>query len=90
MDQRLRKIAFRAGHRGMKELDILLGGFAERYLKSLSSVELDQFEALLNQPDPDLFAWIMGLSEVPSEHDSAVMGQLKAFNLGPSDYSRQI
>lgn len=74
----------------MKELDILLGGFAERYLKSLSSVELDQFEALLNQPDPDLFAWIMGLSEVPSEHDSAVMGQLKAFNLEPSDYSRQI
>lgn len=72
----------------MKELDLLLGGFADRHLHALSVVELDQFEALLDQPDPDLFAWIMGMAEVPLEHESAVLGRLKAFRLEPSDYSR--
>lgn len=88
MDNRLKKIAFRAAHRGMREMDLLLGTFAERHLRSMSPEELDIFESLLNLPDPDLYAWITGVVEVPDEHGSVIMQRLQAFNLEPSDYTK--
>ncbi len=89
MEPRLRKIAFRAAHRGMKEMDLLLGGFADRHLASLNDVELDLFEKLLNAPDPDLYAWVTGMEQVPAEYASEVMRRLQEFNLEPSDYTSQ-
>ena len=67
-------------------MDLLLSGFADRYLHTLGPEELDEFEALLNLPDPDLYAWISGMAEVPDEHDSNVLRRLMAFNLEPADY----
>ena len=87
MNARLRKLAFRANHRGMKELDLILGRFAEAHLGELSADELKQFEEILQVPDPQMYAWLMGMEDVPAERDTELMGRLREFRLRPSDYT---
>ncbi len=79
---RLKKIQFRSKHRGMKELDILLGGFAERYLKTLTAPQLDQFEALLDEGENDLFDWITGKTPPPAKIDHDTLHLIQAFTDG--------
>jgi antitoxin CptB len=79
LEIRLRKIRFRSTHRGMKELDILLGGFAERQLETLTACQLNQFEALLDEGDNDLFDWITRKTLPPSEFDHDVLHLIQAF-----------
>jgi len=64
-DARLKKIAYRASHRGFREADLILGGFAERYLHALTPAQLDAFEALLEEADHDLYDWIVGREPAP-------------------------
>lgn len=78
LDARLKRILYRARHRGMQETDLLLGRFAERRLAELSPGQLDRFEALLDQPDNDLFDWITGKRQAPSAFDHDVLAMLKA------------
>ena len=80
LDVRRRKILFRAWHRGTREMDLLMGRFADAVLAGMSDAELDQFERLIDVPDPDLFRWIMGEADTPSPYDTPVLRQLKAFN----------
>ena len=79
MDARRRKLTFRAWRRGFREMDLLMGSFADKYLGSYSEVELDQFEALLNLPDWEVYAWLVGQAEIPEADRSAVLDQLIAF-----------
>jgi len=78
-----KRLAFRSWHRGTKEADLLVGCFADANLATLDSEQLARFEALLGNPDPDLFAWITGLREVPSEFDNDIMILLKQVQLRP-------
>ena len=57
-ESRIKRAAYRANHRGTKELDFLLGRFADAELLSLSEAELGAFEELLALPDPQIDAWI--------------------------------
>jgi antitoxin CptB len=88
MNERLRKIAFRANHRGMKELDLILGRFADAHLAELSGEELEQFEGILQVPDPQVYAWIMGTETVPVDHDCTVLSRLRQFRILPADYTQ--
>ena len=83
MDARRRKLTFRAWRRGFREMDLLMGSFADKYLGSYSEVELDQFEALLNLPDWEVYAWLVGQAEIPEADRSAVLDQLIAFKYAP-------
>ena len=83
MDARRRKLKFRAWRRGFREMDLLMGSFADKYLGSYSEVELDQFEALLNLPDWEVYAWLVGQAEIPEADRSAVLDQLIAFKYAP-------
>jgi antitoxin CptB len=76
---RLKKLKFRASHRGFVEADLIIGPFAEQNVALMSQEALDEFERLLDQPDQDLYGWIVGLKPVPSEFDTALMAQLRAF-----------
>lgn len=76
---RRKKALYRAQHRGMREMDILLGTFATAMIDGLSGPELDQFEHLLDQPDGDFFKWLTGEQPVPPEHDSALFRRIQAF-----------
>ncbi len=83
-DARLRKLRFRAWRRGFREADLILGGFADRRLPGLTPAELDQFEALLDQPDPDLYAWILGQACAPAPFDTELLASIRAFRLDPA------
>lgn len=79
LDARLKRILYRARHRGMQETDLLLGRFAERRLAELSDAQLDRFEALLDQPDNDLFDWITDKRPAPVAFADDVLALLQAF-----------
>ncbi len=80
MDTQLKRIRFRCRHRGNKEMDIILGSFADAHLERLDAVQLDRLEALLEAPDPDLYAWVTGKSAAPREHDHDVMRLLMSYS----------
>jgi antitoxin CptB len=81
LDAQRRKLLFRAWHRGMRELDLIMGRFAERTIGELSADELEQFEQLMEVPDRELFAWITGECEVRASYDGALFRRLRDFNL---------
>ncbi len=78
-DARRKRLLFRSWHRGMREADLLLGSFAEQHLAALSEPQLDRYEALLEEDDGELFAWITGRLPPPARHDGEVMRLLQSF-----------
>ena len=80
-DPRLNKLRFRAWRRGFREADLILGGFADAHLADLSPAEVDAFEALLDQEDYDLYAWVMGQEAAPAEFQGEVLEAIRAFHL---------
>lgn len=65
-----KKLIFRSDHRGTKEMDLLLGSFARQHVPNFNEQELQEFEELLKENDPDLYNWITGKEKAP-EHVSA-------------------
>ena len=81
LDLRRRKLLFRAWHRGMREMDLIMGGFADARLAQLDEGELAAFERLIELPDQELLAWIMGEAAVPAEFDSQLLRGIRDFHL---------
>jgi len=77
-DKRRQRLKFRSWHRGTREMDLLLGSFADAYLEDLTADELSQYEAIMEESDPDLYNWITGAEAVPKDKDSEVMKKLCA------------
>ncbi len=75
---RLKKLRFRAWRRGFREADFILGAFADDELAILSPADLDLFEALLDQPDQPLYAWIIGTEPTPKAFDHDLMRRIRA------------
>jgi antitoxin CptB len=71
---------WRAHHRGTKEADLVLGGFADRYLAGMTDDDLAWFEALLAEQDVDILAWAFGTAQPPEALDGALMAKLKALD----------
>ncbi|MFO6462897.1 succinate dehydrogenase assembly factor 2 [Jannaschia sp. KMU-145] len=67
----------RAWRRGIKEMDMILGGYADAELGGLDAEGLDLFEAVLGENDHDLFAWVTGQAEAPARF-APLMGELAA------------
>jgi len=80
LDARRRKLLFRAWHRGMREMDLIMGRFADAAVGQMSEDELAQFEALIEVPDPELLAWVTGEADAPARYDSALFRRLCDFN----------
>lgn len=72
MDARRKRLLYRFQHCGMKENDILLGGFAERHVADLDEEEVRLFEALLDENDNDLYNWFTGREPLPGRLDNAL------------------
>jgi antitoxin CptB len=77
---RRRRLRFRCWHRGMKEVDLLLGRFADARLERLGVDDLAAFEALLDTPDQDILGWIVNGEPVPEGRRSPLLSQLLAFH----------
>ena len=65
-EARLKRMAMRSWRRGTKEMDLVLGPFADAHLAGLSDEDLDLYDALLEENDQDLMAWILGQSAPPA------------------------
>jgi antitoxin CptB len=72
-EARLKRLRFRAWHRGTREADYVIGGYFERFHLAWSEAEVAWFETLLEQEDADILAWAMGKVAVPARFDGEAM-----------------
>lgn len=77
-----KKLIFRSWHRGTREIDLILGRFADAHVPDFDEALLHQYDALLQNPDPDLYDWIIGRADVPAGEDSEALRLLIAFTSG--------
>jgi len=82
---RRKRLLHRSRYTGMKETDLMLGRFANKYLKEFGEEELDIYEKLLKAGDPSIYAWAVGREDVPEEYDTSVMQKLKQFAIYEHD-----
>ena len=68
LDARRRKLLFRSWHRGIREMDLILGGFADQEIHVLNEADLDRYERLLENQDADLLSWVTGETLAPETH----------------------
>ncbi len=80
---RRRKLKFRSWHRGMREMDLIMGRFADAFVDRMAAPELDQFERLIELPDPELMVWITGSAAPPAAHDTPMLRRLRDFQFAP-------
>lgn len=78
-DVRLKRLKYRAWHRGFREADLILGPFADRYAATFSPAQLDELERLLEEPDTDLYNWIIEREAPPPELDGEMLALLRRF-----------
>ena len=77
-EDRRKKLKFRAWRRGFREMDLLIGSFADTAIDSMDTAGLDEFERLLGVPDWEVYAWLIGQKDVPDNHRGPVLDQLIA------------
>jgi len=88
LEYRRKKLKFRAWHRGTKEMDLILGRYADEHLAQMSSLEMDMFSDLLMQADDELYTWVSGAKPVPEQFDNDIMKTLKSFQMIPPDFTK--
>jgi antitoxin CptB len=80
LDVRRRKLLFRAWRRGVREMDLIVGRFADAFIDKFDQKSLDDFETLIEAPNADLYAWVVGDAAAPANYDTAVLKQLIGFH----------
>ncbi len=81
LDARRKRLLFRCWHRGTKELDLIIGGFADAHLPTLSDAELDELETIIEAPEPELYAALTGDSPVPQGVSGSLFERMKSFRV---------
>jgi antitoxin CptB len=81
LDERRRKLLFRAWRRGVREMDLIVGRFADAHIDAFDDTGLDDFERLIEAPNAELYSWVIGAETVPETYDTAVLAQLRAFHM---------
>jgi antitoxin CptB len=81
LDARRRRLLFRSWHRGIREMDLIMGRFADAHIADLADAELDDYEKLMEERDHDMLAWVTGTMAVPAECDTVVFRRMRDFHL---------
>lgn len=79
-ENKRKRLIFRSEHRGMKEMDLIMGTFARKHVPDFSEDELTQYDELLKENDPNLYNWITGKEEPPANVASDLFEKLKTHN----------
>ncbi len=79
LDPRRRRILVRAWRRGIREMDLVIGGFADAEIADLGDAELDQLEELMAEEDADIFRWVTGEAETPERLRTALFDRMRAY-----------
>lgn len=74
-----KRLTFRSWHRGTREIDLLLGRFADAHVPDFDAEQLEMYDRFLNNSDPDIYNWISRAEPVPPAEDNAVVQLLLAF-----------
>jgi len=82
-ESRLRRMQFRAWHRGTKEADLMIGGFFDRFGATFGEGEADWFEALLDEEDVEIMAWAIGTARPPARYEGAMMQAMRKLDYIP-------
>ena len=82
LDERRKRLLFRCWHRGTREMDLILGRFADINIKNLSDEELAELEQLIEIPDPDFYAALSGDARLASQYAGPLFDRIKAFRPG--------
>ena len=77
---RLKRLRFRAWHRGVREADLLIGGFFDRHHDRWSGSDMDWFERLLEEQDVDILAWAFGTATPPERFAGDMLNRLRKLN----------
>jgi antitoxin CptB len=85
LDDRRKRLLFRCWHRGTREMDLILGRFADAEIVGLTDDELGQLEHLIEVPDPDLYAALTGNVPLAPEYASKLFDRIKSFRLRDHD-----
>jgi len=85
LDDRRKRLLFRCWHRGTREMDLILGRFADAEITRLSDAELGELERLIDVPDPDLFAALTGDKQLAPEYAGALFHRIKNFRAAGND-----
>jgi antitoxin CptB len=78
LDDRRKRLLFRCWHRGTREMDLILGRFADAEIAGLSNSDMAELERLIDVPDPDLYAALIGDKPLDPEYASALFDRIKA------------
>ena len=81
LDDRRKRLLFRCWHRGTREMDLILGRFADAEIAELADDELSELERLIEVPDPDLYAALTGDRPLAAEHANPLFDRIKAFRI---------
>lgn len=79
LDPRRRRLLMRAWRRGIREMDLILGGFADSEISNLTEAELDTLETLMLEDDADILSWINGEKECPAPFATPLFHRIAAF-----------
>jgi antitoxin CptB len=82
-ETRLKRLFFRAWHRGTKEADLLIGGYFDRYSAHWSAEHIEWFEVLLDEEDVEIMAWAIGTMPVPDRYQGPMMEAMKTLDYIP-------
>ena len=81
MNNLIKKLLYRSNHRGTKEMDLLIGGFANENIKKLTPIELKEFEILLNFTDKELSSWLIDNNKNIDLEKFSISNKIKEFKL---------
>lgn len=77
IDERRRRLVFRAWHRGIKEMDLIFGNFVEKHISTMSDDDCTWFETLFEENDHEILAWVTSKSEPPVAFQGTWMDMLQ-------------
>ena len=80
LEARLKRLRFRAWHRGTREADLLIGGFFDHDHQGWGEAEIGWFETLLEEQDVDILAWAFGTAAPPGRFAGEMMSRLQKLN----------
>lgn len=76
LDSLRKRLIFRSWHRGTREMDLIMGRFAEHAVPHMGEAELATYARLLEESDPDIYDWLCGRQPIPESSDSTILRHL--------------
>lgn len=89
IENRQKRLIYRSWHRGTRELDLIMGTFAEAHVPKMNKAELDLYDEILATPDPDVYDWISGQKPAPANLLNPVLEKLLAHDYASHSLARK-